>query len=121
MSHTLRLRFDAEQPQPGSIVGVLADGIASTSAPLPAVSRDGLYRVPLAIQYGATITVRILHAGVVGAESNAQVFEGCYWERTGDAVVGGADWSQYLLSVGAGTATAAEQESFVRAFGMRCP
>ena len=124
MTHTVVLHFNGEPlPSGDLVVGIIANGIASTSAPLPEPGIDGMYRVPVAIQYGAEIRAVLLHitSGNVSQQSNPRTYERCLWDRDGSGEVDLADFGSFRAEVGESTATVAESESFSRAFGMHCP
>ena len=124
MTHTVVLHFNGEPlPSGDLVVGIIANGIASTSAPLPEPDTDGMYHVPVAIQYGAEIRAVLLHitSGNVSQQSNPRTYERCLWDRDGSGEVDLADFGDFRAEVGESTATVAESESFSRAFGMHCP
>lgn len=121
MTHTVTLRIDAD---PGNLtrVGILTDGVATTSVPLVGPDPDGLWRATAEVQFGSETRAVLFNSDdLVGPASNPVVFENCYWDRDGNGRVGGSDFAHFLREYLLETATPQEYASFKRAFGMYCP
>jgi len=100
-------------------VHIYADGVRHISLPLPFVPVVcGFYLLNVPIPYGADITAELSNSYGTSPISNTQVYDGCYWDRNGDGVVGGRDFSAFLEALRRGDASVEEYSSFVSAWGL---
>lgn len=121
MTHTVEFTCPVD-PAIVASVGVLWDGVPATSGVPVTPNSEGIWKFSTHVAYGRSIEIVVMDKfGLVSPLSNARVFGGCLWDRDGNGVVGGSDYSAYLLEHGADTASASEYESFKAAFSMRCP
>ena len=115
MPHSLRIVV----PDPidyVTTVHIYAGGVRHISVPLPPGSCD-FYTLEVPVPYGAEITAELSNQYGTSPISNTQVYEGCYWDKSGDGVVGARDLSLFFQALSDGDASVGEYWSFVSAWG----